>query len=156
MKSSATPAWLSAATVSPPPATETRLPSWVSAAAVFAQRNRRSVERRGLERAERTVPDQRAAGLEHVGQRFDRGRADVEDHLVGLRPRGRCRCACDGGLAREFLRHDHVIGKMDRAAGLVGAVEDALRLAGQFMLAQATCRRSRRARQGRCWPCRRR
>src|SRR5436309_1021695 len=36
VKSSATPAWFSAATVSPPPATETRLPSWVSAAAVRA------------------------------------------------------------------------------------------------------------------------
>src|SRR5688500_3380636 len=36
VKSAATPAWLSAATVSPPPATDTRLPSWVSAAAVFA------------------------------------------------------------------------------------------------------------------------
>src|SRR6476469_7694855 len=37
VKSSATPAWLSAATVSPPPATETSEPSLVSAAAVFAR-----------------------------------------------------------------------------------------------------------------------
>ena len=36
VKSSATPAWLSAATVSPPPATDTSEPSLVSAAAVFA------------------------------------------------------------------------------------------------------------------------
>src|SRR5262249_35249251 len=36
VKSCATPAWLSAATVSPPPATETKDPSLVSAAAVFA------------------------------------------------------------------------------------------------------------------------
>src|SRR3546814_1262480 len=36
VKSSATPAWLSAATVSPPPATETSDPSLVSAAAVRA------------------------------------------------------------------------------------------------------------------------
>src|SRR3954447_14512379 len=36
VKSSATPAWLSAATVSPPPATDTSEPSLVNAAAVFA------------------------------------------------------------------------------------------------------------------------
>src|SRR4029079_8241936 len=36
LNSPATPAWLSAATVSPPPATETSEPSLVSAAAVFA------------------------------------------------------------------------------------------------------------------------
>src|SRR5438270_12798073 len=36
VKSCATPAWLSAATVSPPPATDTSDPSLVSAAAVFA------------------------------------------------------------------------------------------------------------------------
>src|SRR4051812_24099729 len=36
LKSCATPAWLSAATVSPPPATDTRDPSLVRAAAVFA------------------------------------------------------------------------------------------------------------------------
>src|SRR3546814_3022728 len=36
LKSPATPAWLSAATVSPPPATEVSPPSLVSAAAVFA------------------------------------------------------------------------------------------------------------------------
>ncbi len=83
VKSSATPAWLSAATVSPPPATETSWPAWVSAAAVWASCDGGAVEGRGLEGAERAVPDQGAAGLEGVGERLDGGRADVEDHLVG-------------------------------------------------------------------------
>ena len=82
------------------------------------QRHRRCVERRRLERAERPVPDQRPAGLEHVGQRLDRGRADVEDHLVGgdLVHVAGAHARRVGG---EFLRHHHVIRQMDRAAGLL-------------------------------------
>ena len=155
VKSCATPAWLSAATVSPPPATETRLPSLVSAAAVLRQRHRRRVERRRFERAERPVPDQRPASLQRVGERLDRRRADVEDHLVrgdlvdiaGAQARR---------VGREFFRHDHVVRQMDRAAGRFGPLEDALGFAGQIMLARATCRHRPRARRGRCWPCRRR
>src|SRR3546814_8609076 len=47
------------------------------------ERDGRSVEGRRLERAERAVPYQSAAILEHVGQRLDRRRTHVEDHLVG-------------------------------------------------------------------------
>src|SRR3546814_4813057 len=45
------------------------------------ERDGRSVEGRRLERAERAVPYQSAAILEHVGQRLDRRRTHVEDHL---------------------------------------------------------------------------
>ena len=66
----------------------------------LCQRHRRGVERRRFERAERAVPHQGAAVLEHVAERLDRRRADIEDHLVGLRLRARCRCASSAGWAR--------------------------------------------------------
>ena len=101
----------------------------------LGERDGRRVERRRFERAERPVPDQSPAGLEHVGERLDRGRADVEDHLVG------CDLVHVAGpnarrVGRELLRHHHVVGQMDRAAGLLRALEDALGFAGQLMLAQ--------------------
>ena len=58
---SVTPAALSAATVSPPPATEVSLPALVRAAACARQRERALAERRDLEGAERAVPQQRLA-----------------------------------------------------------------------------------------------
>jgi hypothetical protein len=83
VKSPATPAWLSAATVSPPPATETRLPSWVSAAAVLASATV-AASNGGVSNAPSGPFQTRGpAGLEHIGQRLDRRRPDVEDHLVG-------------------------------------------------------------------------
>jgi hypothetical protein len=82
LKSSATPAWLSAATVSPPPATETSCPP------CQRRRGRASARWRHRTAGSRTRPAARSrpgsAGLEHIGQGLDRRRADVEDHLVGL------------------------------------------------------------------------
>src|SRR3546814_6899597 len=73
-------------------------------------------------------------GLEHVCQRLDRRRADVEDHLVGSDL-----VDVDGArrrVGREFLRDHHTIGQMDGAPGLVGGVEVHVRGINQIMLEQ--------------------
>ena len=99
------------------------------------KRHRRRVERFGLERTQRPVPDQGPAILQRIAERLDRGRSDVEDHLVGPNlvdiagpQRGR--------IGRKFGRDNDVIGQVDRASGLFRAPEDRLGLAGQFMLAK--------------------
>jgi phosphoglycerate kinase len=75
-----------------------------------------------FERAERPVPHQGPAGFEHVGKRFDRSRADVQDHLVG---RDLVHIAGPDArrVGREFLRYHDVVWQVDCAARLLGAFE---------------------------------
>ena len=108
----------------------------------FARQRRRrpgerdgcGVERRNLESAERTVPHQRAAAFQHVTERLDRRRPDIENHLVrrdfvdvhGARRRVR----------GKFFRDDHVIGQMDGAACGVRRVENRVGGIDEVVLAQ--------------------
>ena len=82
MKSSVTPAAFKAATVSPPPATVDQLACLGQPRRLAGQRERAVAEGRDLEGAERAVPQQRLALLQHVRHVRDRLRADVEDHGV--------------------------------------------------------------------------
>jgi hypothetical protein len=83
VKSSATPAWLSAATVSPPPATETRLPSCVSAAAVLASATV-AASNGGVSNAPSGPFHTRVRQfLMASASASSRRRPNIKDHLVG-------------------------------------------------------------------------
>ena len=136
VKSPATPAWLSAATVSPPPATETRLPSLVSAAAVLRQAQPSPCRTARVSNAPSgPFQTKSAAGLEHVGERLDRGRADVEDHLVG-----RDLVHIAGAQARRIGARIPSRPPRHRADGSCSRrprrARRSLRFAGQVMLAE--------------------
>ena len=101
-----------AASVSPPPAMREGV------AGCNRARDRLGAlgERVELEHADRAVPDDRAGGLELVGEHRGRLRADVEDQVVG----GHVGHGLDGGrrVGVERLRADHV--HRDRHLGAAG------------------------------------
>src|SRR5262249_54443971 len=76
------PAALSAATVSPPPATVTIFPAAVSSPRRLPHLDPGGVKKFQLRGAGRPVPDQRLDPGEHGADTLDAARADVQDHLI--------------------------------------------------------------------------
>ena len=76
-KSSVTPAAFNAATVSPPPATDTSLPAFVNFAAARASANVPSPNGEISKAPERAVPKQRSDSSRTRGHARDRSRPDI-------------------------------------------------------------------------------
>ena len=60
-----------------------QLPGMGAGRDVLGDLDRAGIERRGLEGAERAVPDQRSGLVDRALDALDRLRADIEDHAVG-------------------------------------------------------------------------
>ena len=152
---SAAPARLSAATVSPPPATETSLPACGQLAPPPPRprwcRCRRARAR--MRRTGRSTPPSSPAPARR-STCSTRARADVEDHVVGRRPRRSPRCAT--ALRLELLGDDGVDRQHDSQSLGLRACQDLARRVGEVVLAQRFADRACPAPRGTCSPCRRR
>ena len=128
MKRSARPERATTAAVSPPPTTVVASSSARARASPKEPPANCSISKtpRGA------VPDDRSHVAERLFEGGERGRADVENHLVrGNRVDGD---GGGGGLSREFRGDDRVHGEADGNAGSGGASEDVAGQAQQIVL----------------------
>ena len=122
--------------MSPPPATETSLPSLVRCGRVFGRRHRGPVEWLDLEGAERAVPDQRRGAVDPAVDGLDGFRADIEDHARRRALASMCDCFA-GGARLEFPGDDAVDRQDDaRSRPTAASIMICLAVVGKIVLAQ--------------------
>ena len=128
---SATPAWFTAAIVSPPPITENAEPPTTARATP----TRAGGEGRLLEHTHGPVPHDRPGRPQRDRELLDAGRADVQAHLVGRNlpdghraPRGAVETGGDHRIDRQHDLHAATAGRLQRGPGRL----DAIRLDERF------------------------